>query len=48
LHLKTDVFALAFGVEKGDEVEAQGDVPIQKAVEAVLSPPFQAPPDGRR
>jgi carboxyl-terminal processing protease len=48
LHLKTDIFALAFGVEKGDEVEAQGDVPIQKAVEAVLKPPFKSAPDGQR
>jgi carboxyl-terminal processing protease len=38
--LKTDVFNLALGVEKGDEVEAQGDEQIQKALEAVLKPPF--------
>jgi len=34
--LKTEVFNLALGVEKGDEVEAQGDEQIQKALEAVL------------
>ena len=38
--LKTDVFNLALGVEKGDEVEAQGDEQIQKAVQSVLKPPF--------
>lgn len=38
--LKTDVFNLALGVEKGDEVEAQGDEQIQKAVDALLKPPF--------
>jgi hypothetical protein len=38
--LKTDVFNLALGVEKGDEVEAQGDEQIQKALQAVLKPPF--------
>ena len=35
-HLKTQVYNLALGVEKGDEVEAQYDPPIQKALEAVL------------
>ena len=38
--LKTDVFNLALGVDKGDEVEAQGDEQIQKALQAVLKPPF--------
>jgi len=38
--LKTDIFNLALGVEKGDEVEAKSDTQIQKALEAVLHPPF--------
>jgi carboxyl-terminal processing protease len=38
--LKTEVYNLAFGVEKGDEVEAKSDTQIQKALEAVLHPPF--------
>jgi carboxyl-terminal processing protease len=38
--LKTEFYNLAFGVEKGDEVEAQEDTQIQKALEAVLKPPF--------
>lgn len=38
--LKTDVFNLALGVEKGDEVEAAGDEQIQKALQAVLKPAF--------
>jgi carboxyl-terminal processing protease len=46
--LKADVFALALGVEKGDEVEAQGDVQIQKALDAVLKPPFQPAADAHR
>jgi carboxyl-terminal processing protease len=33
--LKTELFNQAFGVEKGDEVEAQRDPVIQKALEAV-------------
>ena len=36
--LKTEIYNLALGVAKGDEVEAQSDVQIQKAVEAVLKP----------
>ncbi|HWF07210.1 MAG TPA: S41 family peptidase [Bryobacteraceae bacterium] len=36
--LKTEIYNLAFGVEKGDEVEAQSDPPIQKALQAVLDP----------
>ncbi len=38
-HLKTEVFNLALGVEKGDEVEAQYDPPVQKALAAVRNPP---------
>jgi len=34
--LKTEIYNLALGVEKGDEVAAQSDPPIQKALEAVL------------
>jgi carboxyl-terminal processing protease len=37
--LKTEVYNLALGVEKGDEVEAHSDPQIQKALEAVLRPP---------
>jgi carboxyl-terminal processing protease len=36
--LKTEIYNLALGVAKGDEVEAQSDPQIQKAVEAVLKP----------
>jgi carboxyl-terminal processing protease len=36
--LKTEIYNLSFGVEKGDEVEAQFDPPIRKALEAVLTP----------
>jgi carboxyl-terminal processing protease len=35
--LKTEIYNLTLGVEKGDEVEAQIDPPIQKALEAVLN-----------
>jgi carboxyl-terminal processing protease len=35
--LKTEIFNQAFGVEKGDEVEAQRDPVIQKALELVGS-----------
>jgi carboxyl-terminal processing protease len=35
--LKTEIFNQAFGVEKGDEVEAQRDPVIQKAMEVVGS-----------
>jgi carboxyl-terminal processing protease len=38
--LKTEIYNLAFGVEKGDEVEAQSDPPVQKALDAVLHPKF--------
>lgn len=38
--LKTDIFNLALGVEKGDEVEAQHDPQVQKALGAVLHPAF--------
>jgi hypothetical protein len=33
--LKTEIYNLALGVDKGDEVEAQIDPPIQRALEAV-------------
>jgi carboxyl-terminal processing protease len=33
--LKSEMYNLALGVEKGDEVEAQIDPPIQKALEAI-------------
>jgi carboxyl-terminal processing protease len=33
--LKTEIFNQAFGVEKGDEVEAQRDAQIQKAVQVI-------------
>lgn len=36
--LKTEIYNLALGVEKGDEVEAQSDPQIQKALEAVSQP----------
>jgi carboxyl-terminal processing protease len=36
--LKTELYNQAFGVEKGDEVEAQANPQIQKALEAVLKP----------
>jgi hypothetical protein len=35
--LKTEIFNQAFGVEKGDEVEAQRDPVILKALEVVGS-----------
>ncbi len=35
--LKTEIFNQAFGVEKGDEVEAQRDPVIQKAIEVIGS-----------
>jgi carboxyl-terminal processing protease len=37
--LKTEIYNLALGVEKGDEVEAQSDPQIQKALEAVTRNP---------
>jgi carboxyl-terminal processing protease len=36
--LKTEIYNLALGVAKGEEVEAQSDAQIQKALEAVLKP----------
>jgi carboxyl-terminal processing protease len=36
--LKTEIYNLALGVAKGDEVEAQADAQILKALEAVLKP----------
>jgi carboxyl-terminal processing protease len=38
IRLKTEIYNLALGVAKGDEVEAQSDLQIQKALEAVLKP----------
>ncbi|MEP6714332.1 MAG: S41 family peptidase [Terriglobia bacterium] len=38
LRLKTEIYNLALGVSKGDEIEAEYDPPIQKALEAVLKP----------
>lgn len=35
-HLKTEIYNLAFGVAKGDEIAAKSDAQIQKALEAVL------------
>jgi len=35
--LKTEIFNQAFGVEKGDEVEAQRDPVILKALEVMAS-----------
>jgi carboxyl-terminal processing protease len=35
--LKAEIFNQAFGVEKGDQVEAQRDAAIQTALEAILS-----------
>lgn len=35
--LKTEIYNVALGVEKGDEVEAQYDPPIQRAVEAIAA-----------
>jgi carboxyl-terminal processing protease len=36
--LKTEIYNLALGVEKGDEVEAQYDPPVRKALEAIMKP----------
>ncbi len=35
IRLKTEIFNLAFGVEKGDEIDAQRDAQIQRAVAAL-------------
>jgi len=35
--LKTEIFNQAFGIEKGDEVEAQRDTAIQKALEIITA-----------
>lgn len=37
--LKEDVYNVALGVEKGDEVQARRDPVVQKALESVLEPP---------
>ena len=44
--LKTEIFNQSLGVEKGDEVEAQRDAQIQKAIETILKPQINA--DKRR
>ena len=36
LRLKTEIYNQTLGVAKGDEVDAQGDPQIQKAIEAIL------------
>jgi len=36
--IKTEIFNQAFGVEKGDQVEAQNDVAIQTALKALRAP----------
>jgi hypothetical protein len=36
--LKTEIYTVAPGVKKGDEVEVQFDPQVQKALEAVLNP----------
>jgi len=35
LRLKTEIYNLAFGVEKGDEIEVQIDPPVQRGIQAV-------------
>ncbi len=40
--LKAEVYTLALGVAKGDQVGAKTDLQIQKALEAVLQPTVQA------
>ena len=37
--LKEDIYNLALGVAKGDEVEAQSDPQVQQALDSVLNPP---------
>ena len=39
IRLKTEIYNLAFGVEKGDEIDARRDPQIQKALATVLAPP---------
>jgi carboxyl-terminal processing protease len=39
IRLKTEIYNLALGVEKGDEVDALRDTQIQKALETVTTPP---------
>ncbi len=38
LRLKTEIYNQTLGVSKGDEVDAQADQQIQKAIEAILKP----------
>ncbi len=42
-HLKADIYTLALGVARGDEIQAKLDPQVQKAIEAVLKPPILAP-----
>ncbi len=37
--LKEDIYNLALGVDKGDEVQAQRDLQVRQALDAVLNPP---------
>jgi carboxyl-terminal processing protease len=37
IRLKTEIYNLAFGVEKGDEIDAQRDVQIQRALQVLRS-----------
>ena len=37
--LKEDVYNLALGVAKGDEIQAKYDPQVQQALESVLNPP---------
>ena len=39
IRLKTEIYNLAFGVEKGDEIDARRDPQIQKALASVLTTP---------
>ena len=39
IRLKTEIYNLALGVEKGDEIDAQRDPQIQKALEVVRDSP---------
>ena len=42
-HLKEDIYNLALGVEKGDEVQLHRDPQVQKALDSVLNPPSFMP-----
>jgi carboxyl-terminal processing protease len=41
--LKEDIYNLALGVSKGDEVQAQRDLQVRKALDCVLNPPSFLP-----